>query len=99
VDLCPVSSFTAGLGVLLLIVLVSMWGLLRLLSPDRPTGEISREATIETERQLQQLRQREEEILTGYGWVDKDKDIVRIPIDRAIEIMLKKDNKGVEEDE
>ena len=36
------------------------------------------------------LRQAETEKLTSYGWVDKDGGIARIPIDRAMELMLQK---------
>jgi hypothetical protein len=33
------------------------------------------------------LDELEEEILTTYGWVDEEKNVVRIPIDRAIELV------------
>jgi hypothetical protein len=36
------------------------------------------------------LRQGETEKLTSYGWVDKDGGIARIPIDRAMDVMLQK---------
>ena len=36
------------------------------------------------------LRQGETEKLGSYGWVDKEGGIARIPIDRAIEVMLEK---------
>ena len=36
------------------------------------------------------LRQGENEKLTSYGWVDKDGGVTRIPIDRAMEVMLQK---------
>ena len=34
------------------------------------------------------LRQGENEKLTSYGWVDKEGGVTRIPIDRAMEVML-----------
>jgi hypothetical protein len=34
---------------------------------------------------LEQMRTAEETILHGYGWVDRDAGIIRIPIERAIE--------------
>ncbi|HXV81820.1 MAG TPA: hypothetical protein VEG60_18215 [Candidatus Binatia bacterium] len=40
--------------------------------------------------ELRQMRQAEEAVLTSYGWVDKDAGIVRIPVDRAMEILAKK---------
>jgi hypothetical protein len=36
------------------------------------------------------LRQNEAEKLSTYGWVDKDGGVTRIPIDRAMEIMLQR---------
>ena len=36
------------------------------------------------------LRQGESEKLTTYGWVDKDGGVARIPIDRAMEVLLQK---------
>ena len=36
------------------------------------------------------LRQSESARLGGYGWVDKEGGIARIPIDRAMEVMLQK---------
>lgn len=36
---------------------------------------------------LKQIRDAEDQILGSYGWVDRDKGIVRIPIDRAIDLL------------
>jgi hypothetical protein len=36
------------------------------------------------------LRQGENEKLTSYGWVDKDGGVTRIPIDRAMDVMLQR---------
>jgi hypothetical protein len=40
--------------------------------------------------ELQQLRAEEDRLLSTYGWVDKQKGIVRIPIDRAMELQLQR---------
>lgn len=40
--------------------------------------------------ELQQLRQQEDRTLTTYGWVDRQAGIVRIPIDRAIDLQLQR---------
>lgn len=37
---------------------------------------------------LRELRQRHEEILNQYGWEDEAKGFVRLPIERAMELML-----------
>ncbi len=36
------------------------------------------------------LRAEEEAILTSYGWVEKDRGLVRLPIDRAIELLVQR---------
>lgn len=36
------------------------------------------------------LRQHENEVLGSYGWVDKNAGIVRLPIDRAMELVLER---------
>jgi hypothetical protein len=41
-------------------------------------------------KDIYQLRQNETEKLTSYGWVDKDGGVTRIPIDRAMEVMLQR---------
>jgi hypothetical protein len=38
---------------------------------------------------LEALRKKEAEILESYGWVDRPKGIVRIPLERAMELELK----------
>ena len=40
--------------------------------------------------QLKDLREREDSILSTYGWSDKQAGIVRIPVDRASELMLER---------
>ncbi len=39
---------------------------------------------------LKKLREQEDSVLNSYGWIDKQKGIVRIPIDRAIEILTQR---------
>ena len=36
------------------------------------------------------IRAAEDQILNSYGWVDRSKGIVRIPIDRAIDLLAKR---------
>jgi hypothetical protein len=40
--------------------------------------------------ELQQLRGEEDQILNTYGWTDKKAGIVRIPIDRAMELAMQR---------
>ena len=39
---------------------------------------------------LRKLRESEEAILNSYGWVNRDAGLVRIPIDRAIELLAER---------
>jgi hypothetical protein len=39
---------------------------------------------------LKKYRDEQAKILSGYGWVDQQAGIVRIPIDRAMELLLQK---------
>ena len=39
---------------------------------------------------MRELRAREEEILTSYGWVDRNAGIVRIPIDEAMKLTVQR---------
>ena len=41
-------------------------------------------------KDIYQLRQVETEKLTSYAWVDKEGGVTRIPIDRAMEVMLQR---------
>lgn len=40
--------------------------------------------------EMQDLRQRTEQLLSTYGWVDEEQEIARIPIERAMEMMLER---------
>lgn len=41
-------------------------------------------------KDIYSLRQGENEKLSSYGWVDKDGGVTRIPIDRAMEVLLQR---------
>ncbi len=41
--------------------------------------------------QLAELRQYEERMLTDYQWIDEQNEVARIPIDRAMDIVLRED--------
>ena len=45
---------------------------------------------IDAHNELRQMRAAEEAALNSYGWVDKDSGRVRIPIERAMDILAKK---------
>ncbi|MBZ5618776.1 MAG: hypothetical protein LAQ69_08650 [Acidobacteriia bacterium] len=39
---------------------------------------------------LKAMRAAEDQILTSYGWVDQQKGVVRVPIDRAIDLLAQR---------
>lgn len=40
-------------------------------------------------KHLSELRAREQQLATSYQWIDKDKGVVRLPVDRAMELVLR----------
>ena len=44
---------------------------------------------VDANKDLREMRAGEDTVLNSYGWVDKDSVIVRIPIQRAMEILTK----------
>ena len=40
--------------------------------------------------EIQQLHAQEEQTLSTYGWIDKKKRVVRIPLDRAMELQMER---------
>ena len=51
-----------------------------------PAPRLQEHSTIE----LQQLHAQEDHVLSTYGWMDKKTGVVRIPIDRAKDLMLQR---------
>ena len=53
--------------------------------------------TDKRKRTLFEVRNWHEELLTTYGWVDRSAEVVRIPIERAMELTIKdlKEGKGI----
>ena len=95
--------FTAGLAVLAVMVLVLMAALLWFLSGGRPPGQgvvtpsvpapnMSPEPDLQVASSQDYLNMRaaEEAQLHSYGWVDRQAGIVRMPIERAIELLTER---------
>ncbi len=94
---------TAGtLAVGAAIVCLLVYGIFRYLA-DHPLSSPRPNPLAETEQQqippmpriedhpaveLKDLHSQEDQILTTYGWTDKDKGIVRLPVDKAMELKL-----------
>jgi len=82
--------------------MVAMWGLFDHYSASQPLGpSISPFASgrvlppeprlqVQPTVDLQKMRESQNEILQSYGWVDKANGTVRIPIDRAMDLLLQR---------
>jgi hypothetical protein len=58
----------------------------RWLGPRRPVGRVRQDVFGELRREPT-LAERKERELGSYGWVDRDRGVVRIPIDRAMDLV------------
>jgi hypothetical protein len=92
-----------GLAVLVVVSLLLMWGLFYLLLAERrssidiplPPLAASQEPPeprlqAVPKDELETLRLEEETLLNGYSWVNKEAGVVRIPIERAMELTLER---------
>lgn len=93
---------TGGLAVVVILSAVAMWWLstglrARLEASDPPPAILPEARTQPTppgprlqthpEEELRELRRNEDEILTGYAWVDESAGVARVPIERAMELL------------
>ena len=94
---------TLGLLAIIVIAVVAMWYLGigvegRLVAGDPPPPALP-EARVEhrppapnlqvdPRQQLLDLRAEEERILTTYGWIDQTQGLTRVPINRAMELLV-----------
>jgi hypothetical protein len=60
--------------------------------PPRISGGVELQPS--PERDIAALRDEKRRVLSSYGWVDRDRGIARIPIDRAITLLANHANSG-----
>jgi hypothetical protein len=103
VEIKPLAIFLAGLFITIVVVLAGMVYLHRFFAARQPQPLISPSplATapqvpppprlqVAPQRDLEQLRAEEERLLTTYGWVDPQNGVVRISIDRAMDLIAER---------
>ncbi|MGA3185608.1 MAG: hypothetical protein ABSF22_00730 [Bryobacteraceae bacterium] len=92
------------LAVAIAIILLLVYGIFQYLlhhpiviAPANPMADTTRQQFPSQPRieehpdvELRHLHSREDTILSTYGWIDKKSGVVRIPIDRAIELQLER---------
>jgi hypothetical protein len=90
----PKGSFTAtllaavgGFSIFLIILVVAY-----LPNKAAPAGD-GVKTPAERKAALAELRGKEQTAATTYGWVDKDKGVVRLPLERAVELIIQEAKK------
>ena len=96
---------TVGLLAIIAIAVVAMWYLgigveSRLIAADPPPPALpearvehqppSPNLQVDPRQQLLDLRAEEERILTTYGWIDRAHGLTRVPIDRAMDLLVER---------
>jgi hypothetical protein len=100
VNVWAVGKFAIGLVVVCVVSIGLLFGLLKFFQSREETSVAN---TVEPtklfpEPQLQKtpipdlkaIRAEEDKLLNGYAWVDQPKGVVRIPVDRAIEVLAQR---------
>jgi hypothetical protein len=101
----PIVKFGIGLAITTAVVSVAMWGLFQFFDarqekrerPVPPMVAASLHRTPSGPRlepdplaPRRAVRAREDALLASYGWVDRNAGVVRIPIDRAMELLVER---------
>jgi hypothetical protein len=79
--------FLIGLTVMIVVVQIGLWGMLKSIKGEQTGPMLPLTSPEMITDQRKQLNTRENETLEGYGWVDKKKGAVRIPIGKAIDLL------------
>lgn len=98
-----VALFFGGVVILGLLALVAMFGLIRMMTERQGVGGASVMAKpdpaqdppaprlqIAPIQEWQQMRAEEEAQLQNYSWIDREKGIAAIPIERAMELLVER---------
>jgi hypothetical protein len=101
-NLRAIIIFLVSLTILIILSLAAVGGLLAVLTNQQAGREITLPPLAQSQeppeprlqpsprQELQALRAKETETLTTYGWVNKEAGVVRIPIERAMELALER---------
>jgi hypothetical protein len=106
VDVFQISAFGVGLLLACIVTVFAMWAMFDFLykrEDAKNVGGVNNAMQGERQKlppeprlqavpreELKDLRADEDTILTGYGWIDPSKNIVRIPIDEAMDLLAKR---------
>ncbi len=90
-------SLLGSLGVILLLVW-GLWGVMERVLTKTGAGPVPKLSQVPPEPRIQadpkldlwRLRAHEDAVLKSYGWSDRDAGVVRIPIDRAMDLLAQR---------
>lgn len=96
-----IALMAAGLVAVLFIVALSAWAARSLLRPDRASGPSPVPPAIASAPQMAQLqsapaldldalRREKSTMLNEYAWIDRSQGVVRIPIERAMQLTVER---------
>jgi len=81
------APFSTWLGIVLLFILFGVI-VLAVIGPSPRSSDYEQTRAKKRMEKLKTLREENEKELTTYAWVDKNKGVARIPIDRAMELTV-----------
>ncbi len=105
VDAPYLSKFALSLSALVLVFMVGLWGLFEFLKnramemgrPESPSAMVNVQKQPPEPRlqahgaqDMRALRAVEEQRLHAYAWIDPDKGIVQIPVERAMDLVVER---------
>ena len=102
VDVRGILRFGGALTIVAVVIHIALYWLLlyynqREARRETPTTSAQREEEPPPEPRLRvapradllEMRRAEDQVLNSYGWIDREKNIVRVPIERGMEIIAK----------
>jgi hypothetical protein len=103
VDVKGILRFGGALAIVALVIHIALYGLL-LYYDQRETRRATPMPSAQTKEEpppeprlrvapradLLEMRRAEDQVLNSYSWVDREKNIVRVPIERGMEIIVKR---------
>ena len=103
IDVRVVAVFGVALTTAIIVLMAATYGIYHFTSarhaaryPAAPPLAYTREPIpeprlqVDAPRELRELRAAEDAALHGYAWVDKNRELIRIPIDRAIDVLAQR---------
>jgi hypothetical protein len=66
------------------------------LPPDfgRPEVGLVDQEPFSMDRRARERRERQQRVLSTYGWVDREAGVIHVPVDRAVELLLQQQREG-----